>query len=182
MMNASGHDWERLSAAWRAAGADVDVAPLRRLIAAERRRLAAIVTGECLIVVGFVWLSWRFMRDGIFVWEAVWLSTLWMFTLVALPFAWWNRRGGWRSLAGTVAEFRRQRAERRRRTLIFASALFVAETVVVLVELAWFDRVTALAVVILGGLALGFGGWALWMRRRIVEDAAAEDQNASAAM
>jgi hypothetical protein len=174
-MNANERDWEALTALWRASAADVGRAPLRRLIAAERRRLAAVVAGEIATLAAFSALTWLLLRDGVVAWEAVWLSTLWIFTAVAVPFAWRNRRGAWRSLADTVAEFRRQRTARRVRTLRFACGLFVAEMIVVAVQLAWFDRFTRPAVAVLVGLTAVFAGWVIWMRRRVAAETALAD-------
>jgi hypothetical protein len=101
------------------------------------------------------------------VWETVWLTTLWHFTAVAAPFAWWNRRGTWRSLVESVSEFERRRTARRRRTLRFGCALFVAEVLVVSIELVWLDRVSVPAVLLLGAMTVAVAVWALWMKRRI---------------
>jgi hypothetical protein len=165
-MNANEREWEALSGVWRTAVEEVDREPLHRLIAAERRRLVGVVIGEMAMLAGFAWMTWLFVRDGVEVWEAVWLSTIWMFTAVAIPFAWWNRRGAWRSLADSVADCLRQRAARRLRTLRFACGLFVAEVVAVVAELAWFDRVSPRAIGILAVLTAGFLGWIVWMRTR----------------
>ncbi len=94
-------------------------------------------------------LSWLVARDGVAAWEAVWLLTLWAFTLLALAFAWWNRRGIWRSLGASVEEhlrLARRRVERNQRAVAFAGALFVVETVAIVIQLAWFDRLTLLMV------------------------------------
>ena len=160
------NDWESLASDWHARSEDVPAATVRRLIAAERRRTLAVIAGETAIVAGFAWLSWLAIRDGLAPWETVWLSTLWMFTAGAVPFAWWNRRGTWRAFVESVAEFERRRDQQRRRTLRFACALFSAEAIVVMAELAWFDRLTARALLILLGSAVAFTGWAFWMRRR----------------
>lgn len=174
-MNASRPEWESVSKLWRESPQQIERTALRRVVAAERRRLAAVVIGECLIVAVFAWLSWIAVRDGVAAWDAVWLSTLWLFTAVAAPFAWWNRRGAWRALTESVAEYRRQRVERRRRTLRFATGLFSAEMIVVAAELAWFDRLTALAVALLGLLAVAFAAWAIWMTHRVAQEIATVD-------
>jgi hypothetical protein len=174
-MNANDREWESLSDLWLASRQEIDRAPLRRIVASHRRRIAAVVAGEVLLVAGFAWLSWMAVRDGVAVWEAVWLSTLWGFTGVAAPFAWWSRRGAWNAVAASVAEYQRLRTARRMRSLRFAVALFIAEVVVVSAELAWFDRFTPSAAVILGVLAVAFGAWALWMKRRAAHEAAMVD-------
>jgi hypothetical protein len=175
-MTANGPEWESLSELWRASRQQIEPVPLRRMVATCRRRLAAVVIGEILIVAGFAWLSWVSIRDGVAMWEAVWLSTLWIFTGVAVPFAWWNRRGAWRAMAGTVAEFQRQRAVRRLRSLRFGCALFAAEVVVVSAQLAWFGRFTGLAATLLGACGVAFGAWAWWMSRRAAQEMAAADE------
>lgn len=174
-MNANEREWESLSTIWRAPEPEIERAPLRRLVASHRRRLAAVAACEVLMVAAFLWLSWLLVRDGLVLLEAVWLSTLWIFTAIAAPIAWWNRRGSWDSLAETVAEFRRQRAERWRRTLYIACGLFVAEVIVVIAELVWFDRFTTLAAGFLVVFSLAFGAWVFWMRRRVAADLAAAD-------
>lgn len=160
-------DWDSLTRDWRASDEEVPTATLRRLIAAERRRTLAVGAGEAATIAAFAWLSWLVSRDGLAAWETVWLSTLWMFTAIAVPFAWWNRRGTWTALVESVAEYERLRERRRHRTLRFACALFLAEVVVVVIELAWFDRLTVTALVGLLALSIVFAAWALWMRRSL---------------
>lgn len=165
-MTINERDWDSLTRVWRSPGDEITAARLSRLIAAERRRLAATAIGELLILGAFVVLSWLALRDGLAAWETVWLTTLWLFTAVAVPFAWWNRRGAWSSMVESVAEFERRRTARRHRTLRFATGLFVTEVLVVLIELAWFDRVSVLAIVLLVAMTIAFAVWALWMQRR----------------
>lgn len=167
-MIANEREWELLSDLWRASAPQVEHASVRRLVADYRRRLVAVVCGEVLIICGFAWLSWAFVRDGAEIWETVWLTTLWSFAALALPFAWWNRRGTWNAMGKTVAEFQRQRAVRRMRSLRFACGLFIAEAFVVVVQLAWFDRFTAVAAALLAAFAVAFAAWALWVMKRVV--------------
>jgi hypothetical protein len=171
-MNAHEREWESLADLWRESREEIHRAPLRQMVASHRRRLAAVAAGEVLAVAGFAWLSWLSVRDGIVLWEAVWLSTLWGFTAVAVPFAWWNRRGAWNAIAESAAEYQRQRAARRIRSLRFGCALFAAEAVAVAAELAWFDRFTPLAAALLGLLTLLTGAWALWMKNRAAHELA----------
>lgn len=168
-MTTNERDWESLVNEWRAQREDVPTAILHRLIAAERRRTLAVIAGECAVIAGFAWFSWLAMRDGLVLWETVWLTTLWMFTAVAVPFAWWSRRGTWSALVENMAEFERRRDQRRRRTLGIACGLFVAEAIVVIAELAWFDRLTARPFLLLLCLAVVFTAWAFWMRRRLAQ-------------
>ena len=171
-MNANEREWESLSNLWRDPGQEIGRAALRRLVASHRRRLVAVAAGEASIVAGFIWLSLLFVRDGLVAWEAVWLSTLWIFTAIAAPVSWWNRRGSWHSMTESVAEFRRQRAMRWLRSLLFACWLFVAEVIVAAGELAWFGRFTSLAAGSLAALTVVFVAWALWMRKRIAAEVA----------
>jgi hypothetical protein len=177
-MSTTERDWESLSTVWQASREAVGGDSLRKLIQSHRRRVAAAAGGEILLIAAFAWLSWRLISDGVLLWDAVWLWTLWIFTAVATPFAWWNRRGTWQSMAETVAEFQRQRATRRLRSLRFGCGLFVAEVVVVVAELAWFGRFSAAAALILAALAVAFGVWAIWMTRRAADEmAAAENED-----
>lgn len=166
-MTTNDRDWEALTSTWQSSRVEVAASTLSRLVAAERRRLVATVVSELVMIGLFVALSWLAIRNGLAAWEAVWLTTLWLFTAIAAPFAWWNRRGAWSSMVESVAEFERRRTVRRRRTLRFASALFVAEVLAVSIELAWFDRFTALAVVLLVAMTIVFAVWVLWMRRSL---------------
>ena len=154
-------DWEALASSWRAASEPpLEATPLWRLLRAQRRRLVAVAVGEVVLVAAFAALSWLVARDGVASWEAVWLLTLWAFTLIALAFAWWNRRGTWRSLGRSVDEhvrLARRRLERKRRAVAFAGALLAVETVAVVMQLAWFDRLTALVVALLAAAAAGIG-------------------------
>ena len=164
-MTTNERDWESLASEWRAQSEEVPPATLHRLIVLERRRTLAVIAGEAVTIGGFAWLSWLAAKDGLAPWETVWISTLWLFTAVVVPFAWWNRRGIWSAFVESVAEFERRRDQRRRRTLRFACALFSAEAIVVIAELAWFDRLTARPLLILLGFAVVFAAWAFWMRR-----------------
>ena len=166
-MTTNERDWEALTSTWQSSRDAVEASTLSRIVAAERRRLAATVVSEFVTIGVFVAVSWLAIRDGLAAWETVWLTTIWLFTAVATPFAWWNRRGAWSSMVESVAEFERRRTVRRRRTLRFASALFVAEVLAVSIELAWFDRFTALAVVLLVAMTIVFAVWILWMRRSL---------------
>jgi hypothetical protein len=165
-MTSNDHEWDSLTQVWQSADQPPAPASLAQLIASERRRLAVIVVGELLVVAAFAGISWLAWRDGLAAWEKVWLTTLWLFTAVATPFAAWNRRGAWTSMVESVAEFERRRAARRRRTLRFGSALFVAEVLVVSIQLAWFDRFNAFALLAIGVLTVLFTIWVVWMKRR----------------
>ena len=169
-MSANEREWELLSDLWRTSAPQLDSAAVQKLVAGYRRRLAAVVCGEILTVAGFAWLSWLFLRDGAELWETVWITTLWSFTAVAVPFAWWNRRGTWSAMGETVAEFQRQRAVRRMRSLKFACWLFLAEVVAVGAELAWFDRFTVASAVFLATFAFVLGAWAIWMEKRVTSE------------
>ncbi len=177
-------EWEDLAAAWQKADeAPVDLAPLRRLLAAQRRRLVAVVLGEAALVLAFAWLSWLVVRDGVQAWETVWLLTLWGFTFVAVAFALWNRRGTWRSLGESVEEYvrlARLRARRARRSLVFAAGLLVAEVVAVVAQLAWFGRASGGTGVLVAGLLVGAVAMAAagcWLAaRRIRRDLALLDE------
>lgn len=135
------------------------------MVAAERRRLAAIAAGEVALLAGFAWLSWAVLREDLAAWKVVWVVTLWSFAAIAVSFAWWNRRGTWHAMGRSVAEYRRLRVTRRMRAARFACALFVTEVIVVVAELAWFDRLTVAAASILAASALPLGAWWLWIRR-----------------
>ena len=152
-------DWETLASSWRAASEPpVDATPLRRLLRTQRRRLVVVAVGEAALIAGFAVLSWLVTRDGVAAWEAIWLLTLWAFTLLALAFAWWNRRGTWRSLGTSVEEhvrLARRRVERNQRAVAFAGALFVIETVAIVMQLAWFHRLTPLMVGLLAAVGVG---------------------------
>lgn len=168
-MNANEHEWDALSEAWRESRDEVDDGPVRRMVAAQRRRLAAMAAGEVALLMGFAWLSWAVLREGIAAWKVVWVVTLWSFAAIAVSFAWWNRRGMWHAMGRSVAEYRRLRAARQMRAARFACVLFVTEVVVVVAELAWFDRLTVTAASILAASALPLGAWWLWMRVKGVE-------------
>lgn len=178
-MNVHESEWDAWGQVWRTADAPVDVAPLRRKIAAHRRLLIAAALGEALLVAGFLWLSARVARGGVEPWEAVWLATLWGFTLLALAFAWWNRRGTWRALGESVEEFvrlTRLRAERQRRSALFSAGLSAAEAVIVGAQLAWFGRLTLAAGLLLAALGVlaAAGCWA--MQRKAARDLAAVEE------
>lgn len=175
-MNENEQDFDELAALWRQPRERTDDAisdgPLRRMIAAHRRRLAAVVIGEAALLGGLAALTWTKLADGIVVAEVVWAVTLWVFMAIAASFAWWNRRGMWHAMGLSVADFRRRRAERQLRAARFAWMLFIAEVMVVAAELAWFERFTTTAAVILLGSALPLGVWWLWIKRRAARELA----------
>lgn len=169
-MTMNEQEWESLSALWQTSRREIGEAPLRRLVVAQRRGLVTATVGEIALLGGFLYSSWMVTGDGIALWEAVWLVTLWTFAAVAAAFAWWNRRGTWSAMGRSVAEYRRLRAAKHLRSVRFAWGLFVAEIVVVAAELAWFDRFTVSAAVVLAALALPLGAWSVWAKRRAARD------------
>jgi hypothetical protein len=178
-MNVHESEWESLAEVWRAAGAPVDLTPLRRKVAAHRRLLIAATVGEVLVVAGFVWLSAVAAGDGVEPWEAVWLATLWGFTLLAFAFVWWNRRGTWSALGESVEEFvrlTRLRAERQMRSIYFSLGLFVAQTVIVAIQLAWFGRLTVAAGLLLAAFGALVAAWCWAMRKKVARDLAAVEE------
>ena len=166
-------EWTALSEAWTSSHSGVDAAPLRKIVDAHRRRLLIEVAGESVLLAAFVWVTYIVLRTGVTPWKVVWAVTLWTFAAIAVAFVWRNRSGTWDAMGDSVAEFvrlTRQRAERQRRSLRFGVALFIAEVVVAVAQLAWFDRLTLLAVLLLagsGGIALL---WYAAVRRRIARD------------
>lgn len=169
-MTTNEEEWQSISALWQTSHRDVGETSLRRLVAAQRRGVVAATVGEIAVLGGVLYWSLMVARDGVAVWEAVWLVTLWTFAAVAAAFAWWNRRGTWSAMGRSVAEYRRLRAAKHLRSVRFAWVLFVAEIVVVAAELAWFDRFTVSAAVILAALALPLGVWSVWAKRRAARD------------
>jgi len=177
-------EWEDLAADWQTADeGPVDVAPLRRLLAAQRRRLVAVVLGEAALVLAFGWLSWLVVRDGVEAWEVVWLLTLWGFTVVAVGFALWNRRGTWRSLGESVEEYvrlARLRAQRARASLVFSCGLLAAEVLAVVAQLIWFGRANGPLGLVVGSLlvaAISVVAGGCWLAaRRIRRELALLDE------
>lgn len=162
-------DWQSLSDAWKAAP-QPDVAPLRRIVAVNRRRLLTTAIGEIAMVLGFLALSYFVARDGVAFWEGVWMATLWGFLAVAAGFAWWNRRGTWKEVGDSVEEYvrlSRLRCERQRRAIAFAIVLFLAEAVAIMAQLLVFARLTATVIAALSAAAIVIAAWCFWVKRRI---------------
>ncbi len=161
-------DWELLGQAWRATPENVDVTSLRDIVRSQRRKLMIVTAGEIAIVIAFAALSAFVVSDGIELWEAIWLITLWGFTTIACTFAIWNRRSTWTALGESVEEYvriTRLRAERRMRSVYFACGLFVAEAIAIVVQLLWFDRFTLLGALLLAASGSAIGVWC-WVTRR----------------
>ena len=168
-------EWDSLSELWVSSPQAIDADALKRVAAAHRRRLVLNSLGEVAFIIGLAWLTRVVLRDGIEAWELVWTVTLWAFMAAALAFAWWNRRGTWRALGDSVADYihlTRTRAERQRRSLWFGIALFVAEVVVIIAQLKWFDRLTGTALILLGASAVIVASWVIVARRKIERDLA----------
>jgi hypothetical protein len=172
-------EWTSLSTLWTSSQEPVDAGVLHRVVRAHRRGLLAATAGELLLTIAFAWLSYAVLRDGIELWTIVWVTTLWIFMAVAIAFAWWNRRGTWRALGDSVAEYvrlTRVRAERQRRSILFGLALFAAEVLAVVAQLQWFDRLTPFALLLLGVAAILVAGWAVLMQRKIARDLAMAEE------
>jgi hypothetical protein len=162
-------DWQELSELWKSAPPG-DAEPLRRIVRAGRLRLAFVTAGEIAVVAAFALLSLFVARDGLAVWEVVWLTTLWAFTAVAVTFALWNRRDTWNAVGDTVTDYlrlSRLRCHRQRRTLRFVIVCSVAETAAVAAQLAWMGRLTPIALSLLSLGALGVLVWCALMKRRL---------------
>lgn len=162
-------EWNSLAALWTSA----DVEPLRNIVAKHRRRLITGSAGEATMLAAFAWLTWIVLRDGMAMWELVWATTLWAFAAIAVVFACWNRRGTWSALGDSVAEYVRLtklRAERQRNSLRFGVALFVAEVIVIVAQLWWFERLTRNAVALLAGSAVIVVVWLVIVRRKSGRD------------
>jgi hypothetical protein len=174
-------EWSSLSTLWASAQEPVDAGLLRKVVRAHRRGLVAVTVGEIVLAIAFAWLSYAVLRDGVEPWTLVWVATLWIFMAAAVAFAWWNRRGTWRALGDSVADYvrlTRVRAERQRRSMIFGVALYVAEVVAVVAQLQWFDRLTPFAIVLLGVASIIVAGWAAIARRKIARDLAMVEEYA----
>jgi hypothetical protein len=179
MSTSASNEWDDLGAAWRAVDEPVDLGPLRRLLATQRRRLVAMVAGEAALVLAFGCLSWLVARDGVAPWEAVWLITLWGFTAVAVAFAVWNRRGTWVGLGESVEGHLRLAQLRARRALAavsFAIGLLLAELVAVTAELVWYDRFGPVEVALLAVVATAAAWWCGWTRWRVRRELALLDE------
>jgi hypothetical protein len=166
-------EWDSLSAIWTASEERVDAAPLRKIVAAHRRRLIAVSAGELATLAALAWLTYVVLRDGARAWEIVWAITLWGFAAIAGAFVWWNRRGTWQALSDSVAEhvrLTRVRAERQRTSLRFGIALFFAEAIAVVAQLMWFDRLTVKTFVLLAASAVIVAVCVIVGQRRIARD------------
>ncbi len=176
-------EWKSIESLWRTADEAVDTKPLRRAVSVHRRWMLLAAVGETLFALALVWLTWEVMRQGAFGWRLVWAVSLWVFALAAFAFVWWNRRGTWTASGSSVADFvrlTRLRARRQSLSLRFMLVLAVAETVVVVAQLVWFDRFGIFAGALLGMVLFGVGVWYVVARRRIPRDlaiAAAYDED-----
>ena len=168
-------EWTSLSEVWRSADEGVDAAPLRRTVATHRLLLLIAAAAEILLLCALAWVTYAVMRRGITSWKVVWAISLWVFVVIAYSFVWWNRRGTWAAAGDSVAEYvrlTRLRAERQLRSLRFAVALLIAESVVVIAQLIVFDRLTASVMVFLGVCVAVVALWVVVMRRKIRRDLA----------
>lgn len=174
-MTMNENEWTSLSEVWRSADGGVGTAPLRRTVATHRLFLIIATAAEILLLGALAWVTYAVMRPGITSWKVVWAVSLWVFVVIAYSFVWWNRRGTWVAHGDSVAEYVRLtklRAERQLRSLRFAVALLIAESVVVIAQLIAFDRLTANAMVFLGVCVAVVALWVVLMRRKIRRDLA----------
>lgn len=168
-MNENDASWDALASAWASAPVEGD-SPIGRIVDRHRRRLLIVAAGEIALVLAFAVMSALFVANGVESWEAIWLLTLWMFTAVAVAFAWWNRRETWSTAGRSVADYvrlTRLRATRQRRSIIFVIALVLAEIAAIVVQLVIFDRFTMTAGLLLAGSAAVTTVWCVAAKRRI---------------
>lgn len=174
-MTMNDKEWQSMHQLWRTADAGVDAQPLRRAVSAHRRWLVIATLGEVLFAAALMWLTWVVLREGVTGWRIIWAISVWFFAAVAYAFVWWNRRGTWRAAGNSVSDFvrlTRLRARRQRLSLRFALGLAVAESVVVVAQLLWFDRFTLLSATLLGTILFIVVIWYAVTRRRIAHDLA----------
>lgn len=165
--------WQAWTAAWTASEEPALSERLQRKIARQRRRLVLAAAGEGVLMLALAVLSVVVLAGEGQSWEVVWLATLWGFALLALGFAYWNRRATWRAAGETVSDhlrLSRLRCERQRRTIHFALLLFGAEAIAIVAQLEWFDRLVPEALYLLAGLGAALGIWSLWAQRRLVRE------------
>lgn len=175
MMTMNETEWKSIESLWRTADEAVDATPLRRAVSVHRRWLLSAAVGEALFAVALVWLTWEVLRQGASGWRLVWVVSVWVFALAAFAFVWWNRRGTWTASGSSVADFvrlTRLRARRQSLSLRFFLVFAIAETVVAVAQLVWFDRFTVFSGALLGMILLGVGVWYVVVRRRIARDLA----------
>jgi hypothetical protein len=168
-------EWKAIESLWRTADEAVDAKPLRRAVSVHRRWMFFAAVGEASFAVALVWLTWKVLREGAFGWRLVWAVSVWAFALAAFAFVWWNRRGTWTASGNSVADFirlTRLRAKRQSLSLRFFLVFSIAETVVVVGQLVWFDRFSVFAGALLGMILAGMGVWYVVVRRRIARDLA----------
>ena len=177
-------EWRELSQAWAtgdeesASGADTAHANgpldlLRRRAERDRRRRFVVVAIEWLLCAALAALTVVVLRGGAAAWEVIWLASLWGFAAVAMGFAWWNRRATWRAAGVALDDYvrlARLRAERQLRTVRFVLALFAAEAIVVIAQLAWFDRLVPVAVAALAAAGGVVVFWCVVARRRLLRE------------
>jgi hypothetical protein len=162
----------------REAAEPAELAVLRRRLDRQRRRQIAVAAVEWLGALALVAVTVAMLRGGAAAWQIVWLATLWAFTAVAGGFAWWNRRATWRAAGAAVEDavrLARLRAERQLRTVRFVLLLFAAEVVVVVAQLAWFDRLLPVAFAALGAAGIAIALWCAVTRRRLRRELARID-------
>jgi hypothetical protein len=166
-------EWKAIESLWRTADEAVDAEPLRRAVTAHRRWLLFATAGEILFAVALVWLTWEVLREGVSGWRLVWAVSLWVFALAAYSFVWWNRRGTWSAAGCSVADYvqlTRLRARRQSLSLRFMMGLAIAESVVVVAQLVWFDRFSLLTGVLLAVVLVAVALWYAVVQRRIARD------------
>ena len=172
-MTMNENEWTSLSELWRSADDRVDAAPLRRTVATHRLMLVAVTAVEILFTLALAWLTYAVLRGGMTSWKVAWAISVWVFVAIAFSFVLWNRRGTWTADSESVAEYvrlTRLRAERQLRSLRFAVGLLVAESIVVLVQLIAFDRLTVTAMALLAASVAVIAAWIVLMRRKIRRD------------
>ena len=166
-------EWQGLTELWTSQS-DADALTLRKLVRRSRLRLGLAQTAEALILAGLGVLTFVFVRRGLTAFDKLWLVTAWSFAVIASVLSLWNQRGMWEPLGSSTTDYLcvfREHCRRQRRNVRLAVGLYVAEVIVIIVELAILHTLTITAWLMLGALGVLLGVWAVLTERRIRREA-----------
>jgi hypothetical protein len=133
LMSDSVPQWEALQNAWHEPGeAPISMDAIRATLRQRRGIRALVVLGELGITAALIGHTAQSVGRGASLLNVVFVSGLWLVWVVATVFAWWNRRGQWRTDVQDARDFLRlslEHGERKIRVAWFSLGLLLAQVV-----------------------------------------------------
>lgn len=133
-MTERANDWGELIADWRGASAPTDASALHALVTRQRRRMILGVSAEVVVSVVFVTAAATMLLRAPGPASTLFALNVLVMLVVAWTSSLWSRRGTWRPLGETTADYldlARLRCRRRLEALTYGWVMLVGQLVFV---------------------------------------------------